>query len=86
MLALLMSLDKNLQIHAKSWKINLNTEGCSYRRLYEQGNQDRKKKKIANNKPLNLYLPEQRRPACTAYAHHLTGGCVNVSYSQNKTS
>ena len=54
MLALLMSLDKILQIHAKSWKINLNTEGCSYRRLYEQGNQDRKKKKIANNKPLNL--------------------------------
>ena len=63
------SLDKSLQIHAKSWKIILNPEGCSYRRLYKQGNEGRKKKKIVNNKHLsliNLYLPEQRRPACTA--------------------
>ena len=42
-----------------------------------------KRKKITNNKPLNLYLPEQRRPARTAQAHHLAGGCVNVSYSQH---
>ena len=79
-----MSLDKSLQIHAKSWKIILNPEDG-----YTKGNEDRKKKKRANNKLLsliNLYLPEQRRPECTAQAHHLTGGCVNLSNSQNKTS
>ena len=47
-----------------------------------------KKKKIANNKHLsliNLYLPKQGCPKCTAQAHHSTGGCVNLSHSQNKT-
>lgn len=51
--------------------------------------EERKKKKIAKNKQLsliNLYLSEQRRPACIAKAHHLTGGCVNLSHSQKKTS
>ena len=57
-----MSLGKSLQIHAKNWKLLLNPEGCSYRRLCKQGNEGRKKKKIVNNKHLslkNLYLPEQ---------------------------
>ena len=82
-----MSLDKSLQIHAKSLKSILNPEGCSYRRLYKQRTHGRKKKKIAKNKQLsliNLYLSEQRRPACIAKAHHLTGGCVNLSHSKKK--
>ena len=82
-----MSLDKSLQIHGKSWKTVLNPEGYSYRQLCKQRNEGRKKKKIANNKHLsliNLYLPEQRRPACTAQARHLTGSCVNVFHSLNK--
>ena len=75
-----MSLDKSLQICTKRWKSILNSEGCSYRQLYKQGNEGRKKKKIANNKHLsliNLYLPKQGCPKCTAQAHHSTGGCVN---------
>ena len=32
-----ISLDKSLQIHAKSWKIILNSEGFSYSQLYKQG-------------------------------------------------
>ena len=82
-----MSLDKSLQIHAKSLKSILNPEGCSYRRLYKQRTHGRKKKKIAKNKQLsliNLYLSEQRRPACIAKAHHLTGGCVNLSHIKKK--
>ena len=77
-----MSLDKSLQIHGKSWKIILNSEGCSYRQLYKQGNEDRKKEENSEQQALkhlsliNLYLPEQRRPTCTARAHHLTGGKV----------
>ena len=80
-----MSLDKSLQIHAKSWKIILNPEdGYTNKEMKIE-----KRRKRANNKLLsliNLYLPEQRRPECTAQAHHLTGGCVNLSNSQNKTS
>ena len=49
-----MSFDKSLNIRAKSWKITLNPEGCSYSRLYKQGNESRKMKKIANNKHLSL--------------------------------
>ena len=82
-----MSLGKSLQIHAKSWKLLLNPEGCSYRRLCKQGNEGRKKKKIVNNEHLglkNFYLPQQRRPVSTAQAHHLTGSCANVSHSLNK--
>ena len=81
-------MTENLQIHAKKLKkLLLNPEGCSYRRLCKQGNEDRKKKKIVNNEHLglkNFYLPQQRRPVCTAQAHHLTGGCANVSHSLNK--
>ena len=70
-----MSLDKSLQIHAKSWKTILNSEGCSYRWLYKQRSEGRKKKKIVNNKHLsliNLYLPEQQCLECTAQAHHFS--------------
>ena len=45
-------------------KIILNPEGRSYRRLYKQANEGRKKKKIVNNRHLsliNLNLTEQRR-------------------------
>ena len=85
-----MSLDKSLQVHAKSWKITFKPlKGAHIDGYANKEMKVEKKKKIVNNKHLslkNLYLPEQRRHACTAQAHHLTGGCANVSHSLNKTS
>ena len=54
-----MSLDKSLQIHGKSWKIILNSEGCSYRQLYKQGNEDRKKEENSEQQALksNKLIP-----------------------------
>ena len=63
-----MSLDKSLQIHGKSWEIILNSEGCSYRQLYKQGNEDRKKEEnseqqaLKSNKLINSTYPSNDVP------------------------
>ena len=63
-----VSLDKSLQVHAKSWKITFKPlKGAHIDGYANKEMKVEKKKKIVNNKHLsliNLYLPEQRRPEC----------------------
>ena len=58
-----MSLDKSLQVHAKSWKITFKPlKGAHIDGYANKEMKVEKKKKIGNNKHLslkNLYLPEQ---------------------------
>ena len=58
-----MSLDKSLQVHAKSWKITFKPlKGAHIDGYANKEMKVEKKKKIVNNKHLslkNLYLPEQ---------------------------
>ena len=58
-----MSLDKSLQVHAKSWKITFKPLKAAHIDGYANKEMKvEKKKKIVNNKHLslkNLYLPEQ---------------------------
>ena len=63
-----MSFDKSLQIHGKSWEIILNSEGCSYRQLYKQGNEDRKKEENSEQQALksNKLIPTR---ATTSHVH-----------------
>ena len=63
-----MSLGKSLQIHGKSWKIILNSEGCSYRQLYKQGNEDRKKEENSEQQALksNKLIPTR---VTTSHVH-----------------
>ena len=84
-----MSLDKAYRFTLKPEKLLLNPEGCSYRRLCKQGNEGRKKEENSEQQALKskkLILTRARSHSCTAEAHHLTGGCANVSHSLNKTS
>ena len=58
-----MSLDKSLQVHAKSWKITFKPlKGAHIDGYANKEMKVEKKKKIVNNKHLSLkklYLPEQ---------------------------